>query len=193
MIEADLSLMFRGSVKRLPCETLWVWDMGADALLSHATICEESLSLEPNPPEDEVFINQFVTRTGDFQFGQGESLLLEHLRERSRNGLVADLSTVAQLPPPSGHRIHPERLARMAASNAPIKEEPRDACARSHSNQQRCCAACHNVSTNPDHEQAVQDQRDESVLRDQLNGARGATHSRFDGMRFEEVLELRRS
>jgi hypothetical protein len=193
MIEADVLLMFQGVVKHLTSETVWVWDMGADILLCHATICEESLSLEPNPPEDDALINQFVTRTGDFQLGQGESLLLDHLRERSRNNLVAELTTIAQLPPPSGHRVHPERLARMAAVNTPIKEEPSDTRLQDRSGRNRCCSACLNATATSDDAQVVQDQQDESVLRDHLNGARGATHSRFDGMRFEEVLELRRT
>jgi hypothetical protein len=37
------------------------------------------------------------------------------------------------------------------------------------------------------------DAKDEDLLRQHLNGRRGATLARFDGMRFEEILELRRT
>jgi hypothetical protein len=185
MLKTDIILSQQGQIRRLEDETMWVWDMGSDVLLCHAVIHEESLSLSPNTPEDDALLNQHVSRTGDFVLGEGESLLLEHLKERSRQTLVTSLNCVAQLQPPSGHRVHPERQARLAKqseSKQPKHTQP----------QSSCCAACNETLTERA-EQAKRDSEDEGILRDQLQRSGGSTHSRFDGMRFEEVLELRRT
>jgi hypothetical protein len=173
----DIHIGFEGRFKHLSSECVWVWDMGVDLLLCNAVITEEKLSLSPEITDlhDSNAINRFVTVSGEFKAGQGEALLLNHLRERSRKTLVASVSVIAQLPPPIGHRIHPERLERMS----------REASAK------KCCEAC--LSSLASKEQLDQDAADEDALRDQLNGQRGATLARFDGMRFEEILELRRT
>jgi len=171
-LEINVDIMFGGLHKNLPSEIVWVWDMGVDLLLCHAVINEENLSLAPMIPEDEILLESFVTRRGPFQTGEDEALLLAHLQERARNTLVANLNTVAKLSPPPGHRTHPERASRF---NSP------------------CCAACQAVQKDKISEQAAQDAQDEDLLRSQLNGNRGATLARFDGMRFEEILELRRT
>lgn len=179
-LQISVDIMFKGERKHLPTECVWVWDMGVDLLLCHAIIHEENLSLAPLVPEDEVMLEPFVARSGPFLTGEGESLLLSHLRERSRNTLVASLSTVATLSPPVGHRVHPERAARLESGRptAPASKEP-------------CCAACQ--ATLEDKGQVDADAKDEELLRQHLNGQRGATLARFDGMRFEEILELRRT
>jgi hypothetical protein len=171
-LQISIDVMFNGERKHLPTECVWVWDMGVDLLLCHAVIHEESLSLAPIQEADEILLEPFVTRSGPFQTGEGETLLLSHLRERTRSTLVADLSTIAKLPPPPGHKIHPERASRFTSA-------------------QPCCAACQSVQASD--AQAADDAKDEDLLRRHLNGERGTTLSRFDGMSFEEILELRRT
>ena len=205
----DMTLAFQGCLTHLKRECAWVWDMGVDLLLCHAVIHEEQLSLAPIFPADEVFIESLVTRRGEFQTGEGEALLLDHLRERSRNSLVASLNTVAQLPVPQGHRMHPERAARAAN----VSSKPSAGCAELVPNvlgdahvplstlappltelafqDNGCCAACRCAQVQSS--QAEGADQDEDLLRNQLNGPGGTTVSRFDGMRFEEILELRRS
>lgn len=194
MLSVDVMIIHQGHTKLLEGETVWVWDMGSDILLCHAVIQEESLSLAPILPEDEVLVAQHVTRSGDFQLGEGDSLLLEHLRERSRQTLVASLSTVAQLPPPPGHRMHPERQALLASAANP--EVGHRHCPFGASGNQ-CCPSCRATLSSVEQDQKEQDLQDEGVLRDSLrervSAPSGTTHSRFDGMKFEEVLELRRS
>ena len=141
----SIDIMFGGVHKLLPSEVVWVWDMGVELLLCHAVIHEESLSLAPMVPEDEILLEPFVKRTGPFQTGEGEALLLSHLQERSRNTLVSNLNVVATLSPPPGHRIHPERVSRFSGGNS-------------------CCAACQAALSDthtkaPD--QADQDARDD--------------------------------
>ena len=179
-LQISIDIMCNGERKHLPAECVWVWDMGVDLLLCHAVIHEEGLSLAPIIPEDEILLEPLITRSGPFQTGEGESLLLNHLRERSRNTLVANLSTVALLSPPPGHRIHPERAARAESAEKSTKGHTRE-----------CCAACQ--AAQGSEEQADTDTKDEDLLRQHLNGQRGATLARFDGMRFEEILDLRRS
>jgi hypothetical protein len=179
-LQISIDIMCNGERKHLPEECVWVWDMGVDLLLCHAVIHEEGLSLAPIIPEDEILLEPLITRSGPFQTGEGESLLLSHLRERSRNTLVANLSTVALLSPPPGHRIHPERAARVESAGKSTGSHTRE-----------FCAACQ--AAQGSEEQADTDTKDEDLLRQHLNGQRGATLARFDGMRFEEILELRRS
>ena len=197
MLTADVTIVHQGQTRLLEGETMWVWDMNSDILLCHAVIHEESLSLSPVMPEDEVLVAQHVTRSGDFLLGEGESLLLDHLRERSRQTLIANLSTIAQLPPPPGHKIHPERQALLASvSNSGIKRRPSSP--EPIPSDGRCCASCRAALSGVKLDQAEQDLQDENVLRENLRDhisktSNNTTHSRFDGMRFEEVLELRRS
>lgn len=175
-----VDIMFKGEHRHLPTECVWVWDMGVNLLLCHAVIHEENLSLAPLVPEDEILLEPFVARSGPFLTGEGEALLLSHLRERSRNTLVTSLSTVATLSPPVGHRVHPERAARVEScrpATAACKED--------------CCAACQ--AAQEDKGQTDEDAKDEELLRQHLNGPQASTLARFDGMRFEEILDLRRT
>ena len=182
----SIDVMFQGEHKVLPSECVWVWDMGVDLLLCHAVINEERLSLAPIINEDEILLEPFFTRSGPYTTGEGESLLLDHLRERSRNTLVANLNVVAKLPSPPGHRVHPERASRFDSEGRPASSNGKT--------KDKCCAACQAVLAGQGvDEQADQDAKDEDLLRQHLNGERGATLARFDGMKFEEILELRRT
>lgn len=179
----SIDIIFEGNRKQLASECVWVWDMGVDLLLCNAVINEESLSLAPIVPEDEVLLEPFITRSGPFVTGEGESLLLDHLRERTRKTLVANLNSIAMLSPPPGHRVHPERAARFNPGGQP-----------SPASKDKCCASCQAVlASQSDNERIDQDAKDEDLLRQHLNGERGATLARFDGMKFEEILELRRT
>lgn len=179
----SIDIIFEGNRKQLASECVWVWDMGVDLLLCNAVINEESLSLAPIVPEDEVLLEPFITRSGPFVTGEGESLLLDHLRERTRKTLVANLNSIAMLSPPPGHRVHPERAARFNPGGQP-----------SPASKDKCCASCQAVlASQSDNERTDQDAKDEDLLRQHLNGERGATLARFDGMKFEEILELRRT
>ena len=100
----DLDIIHQGRRISLTNEEAFVWDMGADITLCNAVLEDEGLLPSTCGQDDDRLVNEFVTKTGLYEAGQGESLLLSHLQARanySKSALIdpASLNSVAQLGP----------------------------------------------------------------------------------------------
>ena len=157
---ADITVVHQGSLKRLRTEKCWVWDMGCDITLCHSTLEDECLYPPQAGPTDDIQLLQYVTVSGPFRAGEGEALLLSHLRDRSSRISATSLAQVAQV------RKQPDPVAPKKLS------------------QQEEDTAAEEVFRN-----FAQSGRDNP----ELSSDASTTCARFDGMKFEEVLELRRS
>ena len=155
---ADITVVHQGSIKRLPTEKCWVWDMGCDLTLCHSTLEDENLYPPQAGTTDDIQLNSFITVSGPFKAGEDEALLLSHLRERSSRILTTSLAHVAQI-----------RQAETTPSR-PNSQEEEDEAAE---------AVMRNFA---------QSGRDKPEL-----SSAPTSCARFDGMNFEEILELRRS
>lgn len=156
---ADITIVHQGLSKRLRTEQCWVWDMGCDLTLCHATLKEEGLYPPCAGPTDDILLNQFITASGPYRSGEGEELLLSHLRERSSRINAASLALVAHV------RSQPK------PETTPLSQHEQD-------------------------EHAEEVYRDFANMRRQqaeLSSDGSTSCARFDGLRFEEILELRRS
>jgi hypothetical protein len=78
----DLVVVHQGRVLRLDRELFYVWDMGSEATLCCSLLEDERLLEGQAALTDEVLLDNFVSRRGEFSAGEDEGLLLEHLRER---------------------------------------------------------------------------------------------------------------
>jgi hypothetical protein len=78
----DLVVVHQGRVLRLDRELFYVWDMGSEATLCCSLLEDERLLEGQAALTDEVLLDNFVSRRGEFSAGEDEELLLEHLRER---------------------------------------------------------------------------------------------------------------
>lgn len=103
----DLVVVHQGRVLRLDQELFYVWDMGSEATLCCSLLEDERLLEGLAAPTDDVMLDNFVSRRGEYSAGEDEGLLLEHLRERmslvdvslARN--PASLSAAGAKPPSS--------------------------------------------------------------------------------------------
>ncbi len=103
-ILSDIIISSECNLHRLNQEVFWVWDMGVDMVLCHSLMKDENIKPQGSQ-HDDLLLEPFVTRRGEFITGEGEELLLQHLQERStyaRRCLVAPASicSVAQSGPP---------------------------------------------------------------------------------------------
>ena len=101
----DIDIVHQGRILHLKDECFWVWDMGSDITFCSSLLHDEGLLPADPGPQDEQLLDSFVSRSGPFEAGEDETLLLSHIQARSnyaRGALVAPSSilNVAQAGPP---------------------------------------------------------------------------------------------
>ena len=100
----DLTIVHHGRTLTLDREEAFVWDMGADMTLCNSLLEDENLLPASAGDSDDELLSVHVVKSGAFDAGQGENLLLAHLQARSnysRSALIdpAALNVVSQLGP----------------------------------------------------------------------------------------------
>ena len=79
----DIDVVHQGRILHLKDECFWVWDMGSDITFCSSLLHDEGLLPADPGPQDEQLLGSFVSRSGPFEAGEDETLLLSHIQARS--------------------------------------------------------------------------------------------------------------
>jgi hypothetical protein len=108
MILLNIDIVHQGRILTLKDECFWVWDMGPDLTFCNSLLHDEGLLPASPGSADESLLDNFVSRAGSFEAGEGEDLLLHHLQGRSNYA--------------QGHLVAPASLQHAAQAGPSVPE-----------------------------------------------------------------------